>query len=162
MWQALVVVMVALVASGAALKAWGRYQRWRARARLADAPVLRSTFGVTLRVLVGGTAVLPGMRPRRANRTTGDLLMTADRFLVPCNRGVLIDLSRHEGRLFRSARCTGPGKLVIEGDVARPSGPPVEFRVEVGGLVDAPAWAEEMQGWVRQPGGAEGSASSSA
>ncbi len=149
MWQAIVVVLATVVVSGLLLRGWGRLLRRRARARLGDSPVVRELSDVTFRVLVQRTGVLPGMSPRAANRTRGDVVLTADRLLVVCNRGILIDLLRERGRGLRSARATGPGKLVIEGDVARPGRSPALWRVEVGGVDDVRTWVERLVPWVR-------------
>jgi len=147
---ALVVVFVVLVAAGAALKGYGWWLRTRVLRALPADGQLRSVRGVTLRVLVRGTRVLPGMSTRRANRTTGDLALTASRFVVTSNRGVLLDLGPGHGRRLTSIRCTGPGKLVIEGDVPRPGATAAPFRIEAF-LPDAVAWAEALQGYTTAP-----------
>ena len=108
---------------------------------------------MTLRVLVQSTGVLPGMSPRAANRTRGDLTLSDGRFLVACNRGVLVDAMRDRARGLRSVRSTGPGKLVIEGDVARPGKPASLWRIEVGGLDGVREWVDALQPWVRDGDG---------
>lgn len=146
-WEAVVVVVVALIGAGAALKGWGWLVRTRLLRRIPADAVRRARRGVSLRVLVQGTDALPGMNPKKANRTTGDLVLSADRFLVVSGRGLIADLAPAEGRRFTSVRCPGPGKLVMEGRVPRSSGPPGQYRVEVL-LPDAAEWAEALQPFV--------------
>jgi hypothetical protein len=156
MWQALLIVVVAVVGSGLLLKGWGRLVRSRARRRLGPDKALRHISDVTMRVLVQSTGALTGMSPRAANRTRGDLTVMTNRLLVACNRGVLVDDIRGRGRGLRSVRSTGPGKLVIEGDTARPGRAPALWRIEVGGLDGVTHWVDALRPWVRDvrtPGG---------
>ena len=106
-----------------------------------------------MRVLVQGTRALPGMKASSANRTIGDLVLLADRFVLTTGRGVLADLRTDRGRRFTSVRCTGPGRLVIEGDVPGPN-PDKKglYRVEMI-LDDAGDWAEVLKPWVREDAG---------
>ena len=149
MWQAIIIVFVAVVVSGLLVRGWGLLLRRRAAARLSGAPIVREATGLSLRVLVQATGVLPGMSPRAANRTTGDLRVTRDRLVIACNRGLLVDETIDRGRGLRSVRSTGPGKVVIEGDVARPGRPPDMFRIEVGGLGQPAEWVTALAPWVR-------------
>jgi len=148
-WQALAIVVGALVLGGAVLRGLSWFTRYRAVRTVAAGDIRRAARGVSLRMLVHGRTALPGMNPRRANRTAGDLVLTDDRLLVASGRGTLVDLRRDRGRKLTSARCPGPGKLVIEGDSPGPRGQVGLFRIEVM-LPDAPAWAEALQPWVRE------------
>ncbi|MBW1881469.1 MAG: hypothetical protein JRJ84_24190, partial [Deltaproteobacteria bacterium] len=74
---------------------------------------------------------------------------TDDRFLLTSNRGLLADLGPDRGRRFTSVRCTGPGRLVIEGDVPRGDDARGLYRFELV-LGDAPAWAEALAPFVRE------------
>lgn len=149
MGEAAVIVIVAVVVLGGVLQLRSVIVRRRALARLGDAPITRSARGVSMRVLLQGRA-FAGMNPRRANRTRGDLVLTADRCLLSTNRGVIADIGPERGRLFTSARCTGPGRLVIEGDVPRPDGPPTLYRVDIT-HPDALAWVDALAPFVRAP-----------
>lgn len=146
-WQAVVVVVVAVVGAGAALRGWGWWIRTRLLRRIPADRVTRLRRGVSLRILVQGADALPGMNPRKANRTTGDLALSEDRFLLVSARGLVADMAPAAGRRFTSVRCPGPGKLVMEGRVSRPSGPAGQFRVEVI-LPDAVEWADALQPFV--------------
>jgi len=146
-WEALLVVLLALVGSGVVLKGWTWWLRQRVLRTIAPDAVVRQARGVSLRVLVQGPHVLPGMNPSKANRSTGDLVLTADRFVVTCGRGVLSDLRPERGRRFTSVRSTGPSRLVIEGDRPGPRGQAGGFRIEVM-LADASEWVAALQPFV--------------
>jgi hypothetical protein len=62
---------------------------------------------------------------------------------------VLTELSPTFGRKFTSVRCTGPQRLVIEGDLPRPNGQLGHFRYELV-ITDAEGWAEALQPFVRE------------
>lgn len=147
--QALVVVLVALFGVGVGLKLLSWWRRQVALSGIEPDQVVKERRGVSMRVLVQGTRALPGMTTNKANRTTGDLVLLADRFVLATGRGAIADLREGRGRRFTSVRCTGPGRLVIEGDVPNPSGNPGLYRVEVM-LEDATQWAEALQPWVRE------------
>ena len=146
MLQSLVVVVGVLVAAGAVLKGLSWARRERIVRAIPAETITRMARGLSLRVLTQGTTTLPGMNPGRANRTLGDLIVAGDRFVVGSARGVLIDI-RPGGRRLRSARSTGPGRLVIEGDHPSPTGPGGGFRIEL--VIDeAPAWADALAPFV--------------
>ncbi len=147
--KALVLVLTALVVSGALLRGLGWWRRRLALDGIRDEDVVRRATGVRMRVLVHGTRAVPGMGRRRASRTTGDLVLLRDRFVLATGQGVLADLRPDRGRRFSSARCTGPGRLVIEGDLPSPRGQPGLYRVEIA-VPDAPEWARALRPWVRE------------
>jgi len=149
-WEALLVVVLAFVVSGVTLKGWTWWLRQRMVRSIPAEAVIRQSRSVSLRVLVQGPNVLPGMNPARANRTTGDLVLTADRFVLTSGRGVLADLGPGRGRRFHSVRSTGPGRLILEGSRPGPRGEAGGFRVEVM-LPDASQWVEALQSFV-EPG----------
>ncbi|HHO50262.1 MAG TPA: hypothetical protein ENK18_05155 [Deltaproteobacteria bacterium] len=150
--QPWLITLSILVAAGGVLKGWSWWVRTRPLRALSADAVQRLARGTTLRVMVRGTSVLPGMRPNRTHRTTGDLALTADRFLITSNRGTLVDVGASHGRAFDSVRCTGPGKLVIEGSVSRPDGRSGLYRIEAS-LPDAAPWASALQPYVEAPEG---------
>jgi len=148
MLQSLAVVLAVIIGAGALLKglSWARRERI-VRAVDADS-IVRSARGVSLKVLTQGETTLPGMSSSRANRTSGDLILTADRFLIGSARGVLVDI-RPGRRRLASARTTGPGRLVIEGDSPSRSGAPGGFRIELV-MEDARAWVEALTPFVTE------------
>ncbi len=149
MWcQTLAIIALALTLAGLVVRSFGWLVRWRGRRRLGDRAITRAARGRSLRVLVQGTRVFEGMSTTKANRTVGDLWLAADAFVLACNRGVLVDATATSGRTLTSARCTGPGRLVLEGEVATPEGPPGLYRVEAQ-LDDAEAWAAALQPFVQ-------------
>jgi len=151
MTQSVLIALVAMMVAGALLRlnSWSR--RWRYLRTVDPSQILRQNRGVSMRVLVQGTRVLAGMSTRKANRTVGDLVLSRDRFLITSGRGLIADL-RDGGRRFRSVRCTGPGRLVIEGDVPGPDPErPGLYRVELM-LQDASEWATALAPWVREGG----------
>lgn len=149
MTQALVVVFVALVVGGAVLKGVSWARRRAALSGIDPGGILREHRGVSMRVLVQGTRLLPGMSRKNANRTTGDLVLLADRFVLTSGKGVIADLRADRAQRFSSVRCTGPGRLVIEGKVPTPNGPDGLYRVEMV-LEDAKGWAEALRPWVSE------------
>jgi hypothetical protein len=147
--EAVAIVFGGLLVIGAAMRAASWWQRARVLRSIPADQVVRQARGQSLRVLVHGPTALPGMNPRRANRTTGDLVLTHDRLVITSGRGTLVDLRADRGRRLTSVRCPGPGKLVVEGDSPGPRQTTGLFRIETM-IDDAPAWAEALQPYVRQ------------
>ncbi|MCB9677476.1 MAG: hypothetical protein H6737_20375 [Alphaproteobacteria bacterium] len=141
MLQSLAVVLAVVIGAGALLQGLTWARRERIVRSIDPASVVRQARGVSLRILTQGQVTLPGMNPGRANRTRGDLVLTADRFLVGSARGVLVDVGPG-GRKLRSVRSTGPGRLVIEGG-DRPDGVGGSWRIELV-LDDAAAWVAAL------------------
>jgi hypothetical protein len=146
-WQAVGIVVLAVAVVGAVMRGWTWWLRERAVRSVPADQIRRAARGVSLRVMVRGSHALPGMNPARANRTRGDLILTDDRFVLASGRGTLADLRAGAGRRFTSARTTGPGRLVIEGDRPGPHGEPGLFRVEIF-HPDAEAWAIALRPFV--------------
>lgn len=146
--DAVLVVLVVMVAVGAALRAAAWWSRRSAAARIPSDQVIREARGVTLRVLLQGTRVFPGMSTRYANRTRGDLVLGREQFVLATNRGTLLDLGPGRGRGFNSARCTGPGRLILEGDDGQ--GRKGLYRVEIT-VEDAEGWAQALQPFALKP-----------
>jgi len=143
-WMGIVVVIGLAVAVGAVFRGMGRMRRRRGTARIPPALRVRQARGVRVRVEVEAGSVFPGMNAARRNITTGDLALSADRFVLSTERGVLVDVSEMGGRRLGAARCTGPGRLVLEGDRPRLDGSRGSFRIELA-LDDAESWAEALQ-----------------
>lgn len=139
-----VIALVVVVLGGLALVrpiGWAR-RRWGRRA-LGDATIVREAEAIDLRVLLFRTRAFLGMRAGKPNAARADLLLTADRFLMTSDKGILADLGPERGRRFRSVRCTGPHRLVIEGQVP----PQGQYRYEIT-IDDAPGWAEALAPFV--------------
>jgi hypothetical protein len=149
-WEALLIVGAVVVGSGVVMRGWTWWLRQRVIRTIPAEGILREVRGVSMRVMVQGPHVLPGMNPAKANRTTGDLILTADRFLLASGRGTLADLRPWRGRRFTSVRSTGPGRLIVEGDRPGPRGDLGGFRVELM-LPDALAWVDALQAFVEPP-----------
>lgn len=155
MWRSMLVVLGVLILAGAVLKlvSWARREKI---VRTIDPESLtRSLRGVSLRVLLHGPTTLPGMNPDRANRTRGDLLVSSDRFVIASSRGVLVDVRSGSKRLT-SVRCTGPGRLVLEGEVPVMKGEPGRYRIELV-TEEAASWVETLAPFVEEGNGAYGS-----
>mgnify|MGYP006928189775 CR=1 FL=1 len=151
MGQAFIVLLVALTAVGTVLQGHGWWRRQRVLRTIPTAEIVRIDRGVSLRVMVQGITGMPGMKQRRGNRTRGDLVLTKDRFLLTSRRGTLADLKPGRGRRFTSIRCTGPGRLIIEGDVPRNAGEPGLYRFEI--VVErADEWVKLLADFVQEGG----------
>ncbi len=146
----LVVTLVALAALLIGLVVAGRVRRRRLVAEIAQQGVLKSAPAVTCGLLVHGTTKLLGFEPDTVHHLDVDLVLTTSRFAVVCGRGMLVD-ARVDGARLTSARCTGPGRLVIEGDIAAPRAVRPTFRLELT-VPDAEAWALATAPFVDQNG----------
>ena len=142
------VVFAALFVVGSGVRGMGVLLRRSAAGRIPAQQRKRAARGIRVRGQVDGPNVLPGMNPSRSNVTTADLVLSEDRFVLASERGVLIDVGVSRGVPLGSARCTGPGRLVIEGDVPRMTGVPGRYRLEMA-LDDAEGWAEDLARFVR-------------
>ena len=155
MWQAVLVVFFGVMGLGGVLRLPGLIKRRRVLARIPHRDRLMQAFGLTLRILVKGSGVFPGMNPSKANRTRGDLVLAGRRLLIVCNRGILGDWHLDQARPFRSARCTAPGRLVLIGESPRTQGEPGRYRIEIDGLENALEWASKLHSWVEPDGARE-------
>ena len=117
MTQAILILVAVAVAVGAMLRLQSRWIRHRVTRTIPKDAVKLQALGCSMRVLVQGTQSLAGMSTRKANRTTGDLVLAQDRFVLVTSRGLVADLRPTQGRKFTSVRSTGPGRLVIEGTI---------------------------------------------
>ncbi|MCP4809017.1 MAG: hypothetical protein GY913_23570 [Proteobacteria bacterium] len=113
--------------------------RQRTRAATVDEPVMLEARGVTARIFVDAS-VLAGPAAGKINRAQADLVLTGARLLIATHHGRLLELDANNGG---SVRCTGPGRLVIEGERRRVGGPS-KVRVEIL-TSDAELWASTAQ-----------------
>ncbi|GEM_PF-2251751 len=113
--------------------------RRRRRVRAATVPaehVLRQARKLPARVFVDRD-VVGGPQKGRTNRSQADLVLTQGRLLVATHQGRVLELTtRNPG----SVRCTGPRRLILEGERLQKAGL-MKVRIE---LIcdDAEAWVE--------------------
>ena len=150
MTKAVIVVLVALTLLGVARQLAGWWRRERVVRGLDASTVRRMVRGVSMRVLVTGVKHWRGLDSRRRTGLTGDLVLQEGRFLLVTDRGVLLDLAADGDQGIRSARCTGPGRLVIEGETGRDDG---LYRFEMV-VQDAQGWAADLAPFARGEEGA--------
>jgi hypothetical protein len=148
MFKAVVVVMVAMTLLGIARQGFGWWRRERVIREIDADTLRRSTRSVMVRVLVTGVQSWRGLDARRRTGVRGDLVLAEDRFVLITDRGLLIDANAETSPLT-SARCTGPGRLVLEGSVGRGDG---MFRLELV-LDDAQGWATDLREFVSSEDG---------
>ena len=129
------------------VKVAGLVRRWRGRRRLGDAPVVRERRSVDLRITLWRTRGWLGLESGRAHPARADLMLAAERFVVASDLGVLADVTPGGSIPLRSARCTGPSRLVLEGDVPGATDAVGRWRMELV-LDDAPAWAGALAPFV--------------
>jgi len=112
-------------------------KRARRRLQATQVPanlVVKAARGVTARVFVDQD-ILDGPKANVINNTPADLVLTDDRLIVATRHGRVLEVSSGAG----SVRCTGPRRLVIEGERLRKNGP---MKVRIEALVDdAEGWA---------------------
>lgn len=145
MLQAVVIVVVALTVLGGSKQLLGWWQREKVLRSLDPDRVRRMDRGVSARAIVAGVKQWRGLDARRRTGLRADLLLTDERFLLATDRGVFLDLTAAGDGPLTSVRCTGPGRLVIEGDIGRDD---ARFRFEIT-VGDAQGWAAELAPFVR-------------
>ena len=145
--QAILILVAVAVAVGAMLRLQSRWIRHRVVRTIPKEDVKLQALGCSMRVLVQGTQSLAGMSSRKANRTTGHLVLAEERFVLVTSRGVVADLRPTQGRKFSSVRSTGPGRLIIEGTVPTSRTQEGQYRVEMQ-MKNAQQWVEALQPWV--------------
>lgn len=145
---AVLLVLGMLFVLGAAVRGAGV---WARRRRLAAIPEPeRAAWDVRVRATVESSTVLPGMKAGKNNVTNADLVVGGGRLLLSSQRGLLVDVGPGHGRPLGAARCTGPGRLVLEGDVPRITGDVAAWRMELA-IDDAEGWAEALRPFVGTP-----------
>lgn len=149
MLKSVVVLTLCLLVVVGFANSWGRLLRWRAVSRIAPDAILRISRGVSVRATLHHQPPgFSGLDPQHLNRVSADLVLTGDRFLLASDHGVLADLLVEGPRGFTSARCTGPNRLVLEGEVPRGADEPGSFRFELV-IEEAETWAEALVPFVR-------------
>lgn len=149
MWKAALIVVGGFVLAGALVKLGKRVRREAFLRRVGDTRQLERH--VTLRAYIHGARGSHGMDPRRANRSTGDLILTEGSFFLSTSRGVLLQLGPSTGKRFTSVRCTGPGRLVLEGEIPQPGRAPGQIRFEIRSTTPE-TWVEALRPWTSDKG----------
>jgi hypothetical protein len=153
MWAGLAVVVVGSVVAGAALRGLSWARRRRMVERVDPDAITRQARGVSLRILASGQTALPSLSTTKANRSTGDLVVTDDRLLIVCARGTLVDIQPGRGRLLHVVRAPGPGRLVIE--TAQDGSSGGAYRIEA--VIDgATEWVDALRPFTRPGERADG------
>ena len=135
-WILALVLVLACAAGASAALRFTRKKRRRACAKLpaGEAPVLQQV-DIPSRVYVDRT-LLAGPVAGKINNMDADIILTEKRLLVSTHQGKLLELTQAS---TGSVRCTGPGRLVIEGSKPRADG---EILVRVEALVaTAETWS---------------------
>ena len=102
---------------------------------------------VPIRAMSYGTAPVMGLDPKRAVRLTGRMAMSKERFVLVTDQGRFTDIRIDQKRLLTSARCTAPGRLVIEGTIPQAGRSPGVYRLELL-FEQATEWALALQPFV--------------
>lgn len=134
-------ILALLVVFGMVLGAGGvvAVSRNRRRARAATVPqgetLLREARDCGSRVFVSSD-VIGGPSADKINRSPADLVLTDKRLLVATRHGRVLEITAGSGG---SVRCTGPRRLVIEGERPQKDGV-MHVRAELI-VPDAEVWA---------------------
>ena len=143
MWKLILATIAIVVLYTAAIKGGASARRRRGLSKLPADRRRREAHGLDVKVMLRGARPYRGLLPNRTNRTTADLALGEQRFIMATNHGVLVDLTGQHGRRFTSVRCPGPGRLVFEGKLPQMNGPDGTYRIELV-IRDAGAWAREL------------------
>jgi hypothetical protein len=140
----MLLLAVLLIGVLAAVKLLGHVRRRAALRGLEGDTLLRLAPHVAARLALWRTGPVLGLLPGRTHALRVDLALTDDRLLLATDAGVLLDLHRSQAAMLRSARCTGPGRLVLEGALGEGT-----WRLDVV-VHDAEAWAAQLASWHPQ------------
>ncbi len=143
-WQSAAIVLALLTVVLVSRRAWRTLRRRRALAGIPVNDAVRQARGVRVAGLLENLPPMKGLNPRRRNMMIGDLVLFADRFVLGSDRGLMADVGPHTGTEFSSVRCTGPGRLVIEGEIGQGL-----YRFEIT-VDDAREWFRLLQPFVKE------------
>jgi len=130
-----ILLSFAILAGLAGAMTLSRRQRRLRASRVPDNEVVKIARGVPARLFVDQD-VLDGPRKGIINRSPADLVLTASRLIVATRHGRVLELTRANPG---SVRCTGPRRLIIEGERLRKQGS-MKVRLEL--IVDeAELWS---------------------
>ena len=124
-----------------------RRSRYLSVPLLADGEAILTEEKVSIRAMSFGTTNVMGLDPKRAVRMKGRMALSDTRFVLVTDQGRFADIRVDQGRKLTSARCTAPGRLVIEGTIPQVGRQPGVYRLEV--LFErATEWALALQPFV--------------
>jgi len=129
-----IAVVFGTLAASRFLIEWRRSRRRLQATQVPKNLVVKSARGVNARIFVDQD-ILDGPKANVINNTSADLVLTDDRLIVATRHGRMLEITAGGG----SVRCTGPRRLVIEGERLRKTGP-MKVRVE--------ALVEDAEGWA--------------
>ena len=146
LWIGLLVVLGLLAVIGVCVKTYYLFRR-RVALRSVQGELVRSASAISARISVEGRR-FRGFRPGFSTRTWLEMKLTTQQFVVVTNRGVLFDVSvdGERGRIG-SIRCTGPGRIVFEGERREMKGKATRYRVEAT-LPTASEWVKALDGFA--------------
>ncbi len=141
-------VLLVLFGGFAFVKAFGLWRRHRGRALIPREAVVREVLAVDLRVVLFRTHGFLSLAPGPSHPARGDLVLSSEAVVLASDLGLLLHL--HEGcrATLTSARCTGPGRLVLEGQVDEDDIKPGRYRYELV-VTDPNGWVAALAPWVR-------------
>jgi hypothetical protein len=131
-----------------AVRTFRRMSRRRAISAVTEPTRVAEDVGV--HILLHRTRAIQGMDPGKAHQTLGDLAISPERLVLATDRGVLLDMVHAHGHRFTGVRCTGPGRLVLEGKAPAKRGEGL-YRFELT-LEDAGPWVELLRPFVEDGG----------
>ena len=114
---------------------------------LPEDEILLQVNRVPIRAMSYGTAPVLGLDPKRAVRMTGRMALSNERFVLMTDQGRFTDIRVDQKRLLTSARCTAPGRLVLEGTIPQAGKKPGVYRLEIL-FAQATEWAVALQPFV--------------
>ena len=117
------------------------------RPLLPEDEILLQVNRVPIRAMSYGTAPVMGLDPKRAVRLTGRMALSKERFVLITDQGRFADIRVDQKRLLTSARCTAPGRLVLEGTIPQAGKAPGVYRLELM-FEQATEWALALQPFV--------------
>lgn len=132
----LAILLSLLILAGlGGLMSLSRQQRRRRASQVPDHEVVKIARGVPARLYVDHD-VLDGPRKGVINRSPADLVLTPTRLIIATRHGRVLELTKANPG---SVRCTGPRRLIIEGERLRKQGT-MKVRLEL--IVDdAESWS---------------------
>ncbi|MCB9741094.1 MAG: hypothetical protein H6741_29610 [Alphaproteobacteria bacterium] len=131
------IVLAVVIALTAGLQLYRGAVRRRAATPPQGEAIQRQAQSIAARIFVD-RSIFNGPQARKTNRAPADLVLTPERLLVATHHGRILELTRGNPGF---ARCTGPRRLVIEGQRPMKDGA-VQVRVEL--ILDAAEqWAAE-------------------
>jgi len=124
--------------------AWRR-RRWT---KAAGKPI-RAARGISVTLLMSDIPTRTGLKAGRPHVLRVDMVLGENGLAVALGRGPLLQITKERGRTPDSARCPGPGRLVVEGSIPKPSGQVGHWRMDAA-VPDAKEWVDALNAWMAQ------------